>query len=392
MTPKLSHNAGLGRSFHDSVGYCCHDKDAPTTKRVAKIAMVNLAATTPEEAAQAMTNTVAQARALKRKTGISPRGRKGKKPVLHWSLSWAPDENPGHAHMIAAAKSSIEAAGYKGHQALLVIHNDEPQPHIHIIINRVNPETGLMVKPCYIKLKLSRWAESYERRQGKIRCKQRVRNNRKRDHGQFVKYSPPVIAQVWESATNGKGFAMALRRSGYILARGDRRSFVVVDPYGDVLNPVRQIAGARAADIRAKLADLDPASLPNVEEAKEQAAQWRQRQKAKAERRKARAQRYRRNWTKRRGRIGQPVPQSETSAKEPRRSPYRAEEAAGKGNACPTPIQAPVGVSMVFHACGISGGRKPQRPCPDAQGPPCQPSSPAIRVPANRHPIPVPLP
>ncbi len=391
MNPKLGRNDGLGTSFDESIGYCCHDKDALTTERVAAIAMVNLSATNPEEAAAEMTALFMRASDLKRKAGISPRGRKAKNPVLHWSLSWSSDEKPGHAHMVAEAKKSIEALGYKGHQAVLVIHNDRPHPHIHVIVNRVDPKTGRMINPSNSKNKLSRYAEDYERRQGRIRCRQRVVNNNKRRKGKFVKYVPPIIAKAWKSTTNGKGFAMALKRSGYVLAQGKRCRYVVVDPYGDVQNPVRQIAGARVADIRARFSDLDPASLPSVEQAKEQAAQWRQRQRAKAERRKANAQRYRRNWTERRGRIGRPVPQSETSAQKLQRSAYRAKEEKAVPE-CPEPMKSPVGVSMVFHACGVSGGRKPQRLCPGAQGPPSRPSSPAIRVPENRYPIPGPLP
>ena len=386
MIVKLARYGGKGRSFYHAWRYYCHDKKAQTTDRVAAVSMVNLNATDTYGAMREMTRTFQQAGALKRKAGISPRGRKGKKPVLHWSLSWPPDEKVTHAQMIAAAKQCIEAMGYKGHQALLVIHNDEPHPHIHIILNRVHPVLGVMVDPAFGQYKLSRWAEAYERRQGKIRCRRRVVNNRKRDHGQVAKYCVPAIAKAWESSTNGKGFAMALRRSGYILARGNRR-FVVVDPYGDVFNPARQIEGIRAADVRAKLADLDPASLPDVEEAKEQAAQWRQRQQAKEARRKAKAQRYRRNWRERRERIGRPALKPRTSPQKRQKSPYRAEEKQAVPEH-PKTIQAAVGVSMVFHACGISGGRKPQRPGLDAQGPPFQPSSPATRVPANRYPTP----
>ena len=346
MTPKLARKSGLRTSFFRSIGYCCHDKDASTTKRVAAIELLNLAARTPEEAAQEMTATFKQARKLKIKAGLSTRGRKGRRPALHLSLSWAPHEKPTHKQMISAAKECIEAIGYKDHQAVLVIHNDEPQPHIHIILSRVYPVTGVMVKPSYLKLKLSRWAEAYERRKGKIRCKQRVRNNRKRDQGKIVRYCPPVIAKAWESTTNGKGFAKAIKASGYILARGDSCPYVVVDPYGDVINPTRQIADARAADIRARFADIDPKGLPSVEEAKERAAQWRERQQAKEARRKAKAKRYRRNWESRRKRRQRP--RTATPIQKPQRSPYRPQEEKAVSEH-PKAIQAPVRASMAFY-------------------------------------------
>ncbi|MBB4375254.1 hypothetical protein GGD63_008103 [Bradyrhizobium sp. cir1] len=45
--------------------------------------------------------------------------------------------------MIEAARETLKALGLEGHEALLVGHNDEPHPHIHVIVNRVNPETGI---------------------------------------------------------------------------------------------------------------------------------------------------------------------------------------------------------------------------------------------------------
>ena len=51
--------------------------------------------------------------------------------------------------------------------------------------------------------------------------------------------------------------------------RGDRRDYVLLDAAGDVHSLARQIKGARAADIRVRMADLDPATLPGVAEARD---------------------------------------------------------------------------------------------------------------------------
>ena len=66
------------------------------------------------------------------------------------------------------------------HQALIVSHRDG-QPHVHVIANRVGPESGKAAGLSRSKLKLSKWAERYEREQGKIRCPERERNNRRRE-------------------------------------------------------------------------------------------------------------------------------------------------------------------------------------------------------------------
>ena len=57
---------------------------------------------------------------------------------------------------------------------------------MHVVANRVSPEDGRAANLGQSKLKLSRWAESYEREQGQIHCSRRVENNRRRSQGEFV--------------------------------------------------------------------------------------------------------------------------------------------------------------------------------------------------------------
>ena len=75
--------------------------------------------------------------------------------------------------------------GLERHQALIVSHRDG-QPHVHVIANRVDPESGKAVGLSRSKLRLSKWAERYEREQGKIRCPARERNNKRREAGERV--------------------------------------------------------------------------------------------------------------------------------------------------------------------------------------------------------------
>ena len=87
--------------------------------------------------------------------------------------------------MSRAAAESLKALGMERRQALTVSHRDG-QPHVHVIANRVAPESGLAAGLSRSKLKLSKWAEGYEREQGKIRCPARERNNRRREAGERV--------------------------------------------------------------------------------------------------------------------------------------------------------------------------------------------------------------
>ena len=137
-----------------------------------------------------MAATAKAAPDLKRLAGAARGGRKLAKPVLHYSLSWAQDETPTRQEMSRAVDGSVEALGLEGHEALIVAHDDTRHPHVHVIANRVDPETGKAAKLGNSKLRLSRWAEGYEREQGRIRCEERVKNNERRRAGREVVHHP----------------------------------------------------------------------------------------------------------------------------------------------------------------------------------------------------------
>ena len=189
MIPKIN---GLGRSFAGVAAYCLHDAPEPddrrprTSERVGWADTRNLATFRPERAARLMAATAKAAPDLKRLAGGARGGRKLAKPVLHYSLSWAQDETPDKREMSRAVDRSLEALGLEGHEALIVAHEDTRHPHVHVIANRVDPETGKAATLGNSKLRLSRWAEGYEREQGRIRCERRVRNNERRRAGEQV--------------------------------------------------------------------------------------------------------------------------------------------------------------------------------------------------------------
>jgi hypothetical protein len=70
-----------------------------------------------------------------------------------------------------------------------------------------------------------------------------------------------------ERSDNGQSFRVGMDAAGYVLARGDRRDFVVVDRAGGDHNLARRL-GMKVAELRTFLKDVDLASLPSVAEAK----------------------------------------------------------------------------------------------------------------------------
>ena len=159
----------------------------PGTKRVLWTETRNLATNDVMRGSRLMEATARDAPVLKKLAGVKATGRKLKKPMVHYSLSWAPDERPIQWTMRQAVDGSLKALGLENHQALVVAHGDRAHPHVHVIVNRVDPETGKAANMGRDRIKLSKWAERYEREQGRIRCHQRQANNYRRARGEWVR-------------------------------------------------------------------------------------------------------------------------------------------------------------------------------------------------------------
>ena len=182
-----------GRSFKGAAFYYLHDKrlkgeaERLTADRVAWTHTVNLPTDDPQRAWRMMADTAMSQAALKKAAGEKATGRKLTKPVYAYSLAWHPEQRVSKDLMLSTALDSIRAQQLEGYQAIIVAHDDEPQQHVHVVINRVHPETGKAATLSNNTLKLSQWAEAYEKQHGKIYCDRRVENNRKREQGEFVK-------------------------------------------------------------------------------------------------------------------------------------------------------------------------------------------------------------
>jgi len=98
--------------------------------RVAWITTRNLATADPEIATKVMTATAALSVRVER-------------PVYHLIVSWHPEEDPGREDMEQVAATTLEDIGFAEHQALIIGHADTDNPHLHMIVNRVHPGTGV---------------------------------------------------------------------------------------------------------------------------------------------------------------------------------------------------------------------------------------------------------
>ncbi len=230
MVPKLH---AKGASFKGAAAYLLHDKDrAVTSERVEWVETRNLATSDRQVAWKVMAATAMDAGRLKQQAGVKNTGRRSTDSVLHFSLSWHPDEQTGlsRAEMRRAAFGAIRALGADDRQAMLICHNDEKQPHLHVVVNRISAQDGRMLSSSKEKLNLSQWAHSYEQERGKVLCAQRAINNAARDRDEFTRGKKDRSRNVYEveaahgNSLQAKMVAAEQRRAAAVVAQKQRET------------------------------------------------------------------------------------------------------------------------------------------------------------------------
>src|SRR4051794_14507687 len=208
------------------------------------------------------------------------------KPFFHSYVRLPEDEELFREQWKHAADRIEKQLGFEGQgRAIAFHHQPGGNTHMHIAWSRIDLEQHCARDPGLYKNKLkeiSRQLEcelgltriSSERPAGsKTRAPGRKEFEQARRLGTDIAEIREAIRACWDSAENGRSFMAALASHGFVLARGERRDFVVVDHAGGVHALSKRITGATAAEIRTRLADLDPVTLPDVSQAKAQQAE-----------------------------------------------------------------------------------------------------------------------
>lgn len=76
------------------------------------------------------------------------------------------------------------------------------------------------------------------------------------------------VTELYQAADSGPAFRAALEDAGYVLARGDKRDFMILDEDAKAYSLGRQLPGVRAKELRAFMVEVDPTALPSVKEAR----------------------------------------------------------------------------------------------------------------------------
>jgi hypothetical protein len=203
------------------------------------------------------------------------------------SLNPRDDERLTPEQWELAADTLERQLGLDGQARFVVEHEKEGRTHRHVVWGRIDPDTMKAIPADFNYQKHELAARAIEQELGlapvdsvlvKDRGTERP-ERRPKDWEGFraadTQIDPQAmkaeITALWQTADSGLAFKSALHEAGYILARGDRRDFCVIDAAGDEHSLARRISGVKAAEIRARMGDVDRDGLPSVEAARQMA-------------------------------------------------------------------------------------------------------------------------
>ncbi|MBR1061105.1 relaxase/mobilization nuclease domain-containing protein [Bradyrhizobium diazoefficiens] len=222
--------------------------------------------------------------ALKEMEAIAA-GTRSTKPFYHGSINTRADERLTDEQRMYAIDKLEESLGLTGQPRIVVVHEKEGREHCHIVWSRIDLDRMTAISDSHNYRKHEEVARALEREFGHERVQGvhveregKARPERTPSHSEMLQadrtgigndQAKELMTNIWKATRNGSEFKATLEERGWILARGDRRDFVAIDPSGGIHSIARRIEGVRVADIRQRFADLNPRDLPGVAEAKQ---------------------------------------------------------------------------------------------------------------------------
>jgi hypothetical protein len=221
-------------------------------------------------------------------------GTKCEKPIYHAKLNPSPNDRSLTPEELEKALAIFEEnMGLQGQPRIIVLHEKEGREHYHAVYSRINLETLQAVSDSWNYMNHEKAAREIEQalgleqtepclyqREGERpeRTPSLAEEQQGKRHGSDPKARKAEIKEIFEASASGQEFQANLEAAGYTLAKGDSRDFVIIDETGAVITA--RATGAKAAELRAFMADIDRDDLPSAREAQEEA----ERQKADADR------------------------------------------------------------------------------------------------------------
>jgi len=206
------------------------------------------------------------------------------KPLYHANIDPHPSQPAlTEEQKIRAVELLEKELGLEGQPRVVVEHVKEGRPHLHIVWSRIDLDRMVAIHDGHNYRAHEIAARELEREFGHQRVQgahaeredvarpERAPSDFEQRQAERSGITPAeakaFVTDLWRATDSGQAFVAAIEAEGWIVARGDKRDFVLVDPAGETHSLARRVEGAKAKDVRERMADIDPAILPAVQEA-----------------------------------------------------------------------------------------------------------------------------
>jgi len=227
-------------------------------------------------------------------------GTRGFKGLYHANIDPAKDYTMTREQWQHAVDVLEKELKLEGQPRAVVMHEKLGREHIHVVWARTDIDTMTLCSDSQNYLAHERASQRLENEfghepvPGKHAKRDREQqpefpraeaNQAEWQQGERTGIDPTArkdqITTLKEACDNAQAFKVALEEQGYILAKGDRRDFVIVDETGSIQSLGRQIRDVKAAELRAFMKPIDRETLPTAAEAKELQQQQQRQQEAR---------------------------------------------------------------------------------------------------------------
>lgn len=220
-------------------------------------------------------------------------GSRSRRTLYHASINTPVSEQLNEQQQGIARNRLAVQLGLAGQPFAMVEHVKAGRQHTHVVWSRIDIETGKAIPDSHNYRKHEEVSRELELEFGHgpvigahVRDKETqprpergptwAEQRQAERSGMTPAVAKTAVSELWRQTTTGRDFLHRLEAEGFIVARGDRRDFVLIDQAGEIHGLTRRIEGAKAAQVRDRMADVDVDGLPDVAGARHQ---LRQRQK-----------------------------------------------------------------------------------------------------------------
>ena len=221
-------------------------------------------------------------------------GTRCEKPFFHVQVRTPKGEDLTREQWRKVTDRIERRLGFADQPRAIVFHQKDGHEHMHLVWFRIDGNDKHAIDPGLYKKKLKEVCRKLEKEMGltivqnerdpeaKTQSAARPEFEQSRRLKTDLKAIREDIRACWDTSDNGRSFFAALNEKGFILARGDRRAFVIVDELGGYHALSKRITGVTAKETASRLADLDASGLRSVAEAKAIQRERMQRQEEEA--------------------------------------------------------------------------------------------------------------